>query len=77
MIPRQRLHPAIAVKYERALTADELAERAAIPRTREEDEDLLELVRWFKARYPTAKERFAYVNRKYREWTRVRPVAKP
>ena len=33
-----------------------------------------DLVRWFTGRYPTAKERFAYVRRKYAEWTRNPPA---
>ena len=46
----------------------------AVPPTDEEVEELADLVRWFVGRYPTAKERFAYVRRKYAEWTRNPPV---
>jgi hypothetical protein len=34
----------------------------------------MDLDRWFTGRYPTVKERFAYVRRKYAEWTRNPPA---
>lgn len=36
----------------------------------EEVAELIELVRWFRRRYPSLKERFAYVRRMHTEWTR-------
>lgn len=33
-------------------------------------ENLVSLIRWFQRRYPTAKERLRYANRRYAEWTR-------
>ncbi len=72
MIARQKLDPAIAEQYERELSVEEWRRDWDVPHSDQEDEDLLDLVRWFTARYPTAKERFAYVNRKYREWTHAR-----
>ena len=42
--------------------------------TEEEVAEFMDLIRWFTGRYPTAKERFAYVKRKYAEWTRNPPA---
>jgi hypothetical protein len=43
----------------------------------EEDEiaNIRELIVWFRRRYPTARDRLAYVRRKHAEWTR-RPSSK-
>lgn len=71
---RQELAPEIAEEAERAVTLEEYERWRAIPRTAEETEETLALVRWFRGRYPTARERFAYVRRKYAEWTRNPPV---
>jgi hypothetical protein len=53
-----------------------------MPPTKEEVAELMDLVRWFTRRYPTVKDRFAYVRRKYAEWTRnpparIAPAAEP
>jgi hypothetical protein len=71
---RQELAPAIAAQCETPMTLDAYARRLAVPPTSEEVEPTMELVRWFCQRYPTAKERFAYVRRKYTEWTRNPPA---
>ncbi|MBI2390397.1 MAG: hypothetical protein HYV09_12480 [Deltaproteobacteria bacterium] len=70
MTPRQKLDPKIRERYERALSDEEWQRIQALPRDPESDEEVLDLARWFRRRYPTAKERFAYVRRKYAEWTR-------
>jgi len=74
MMKRQQLAPAIAEQYETPLTLEECERRLAISPTDEEIEEFKELVQWFCRRYPTAKERFAYIRRKYAEWTRNPPV---
>jgi hypothetical protein len=56
------------------MTLEAYERRMAVPPTDEEVEALADLVRWFMGRYPTAKERFAYVRRKYAEWTRNPPA---
>ena len=71
---RQELAPAIAAEIERPLTLEEYARWRAVPRTAEETEETLALARWFLGRYPTARERFAYVRRKYAEWTKNPPA---
>jgi hypothetical protein len=56
------------------MTLEAYERRRAVPPTDEEVEETRELVRWFCRRYPTAKERFAYIRRKYAEWTRNPPA---
>lgn len=70
MIPRQRLDPTIRALYETPVSDEEWARIRDLPRDPESDAETVELARWFLTRYPTAKERFAYVRRKYVEWTR-------
>jgi len=55
------------------MSAEAFERRRAIPIPDEHVQETMDLVRWFCRRYPTAKERFAYVNRKYAEWTRRGP----
>lgn len=74
MLKRQELAPEIAEMYETPLTLEEFERRMAVPPTEEELAEFAELVRWFTRRYPTAKDRFAYVRRKYAEWTRNPPA---
>ncbi|MBI4700734.1 MAG: hypothetical protein HY744_06150 [Deltaproteobacteria bacterium] len=71
---RQQLAPAIAERCETPLSIEAYARRLAVPPNDEDVERTRELVRWFCRRYPTAKERFAYIRRKYAEWTRNPPV---
>ena len=71
---RQELAPEIADECEAPMTLEAYAQRMAVPPTPEEIEEFLDLVRWFEGRYPTAKERFAYVRRKYAEWTKHPPA---
>ena len=71
---RQELAPEIAEDWDKPMTPEAYAARRAIPISDEEVEETMELVRWFRRRYPTARERFAYVTRKYAEWTQRPPV---
>ena len=71
---RQELAPEIAEMYETPLTLEEFERRTAVRPTEEDIAEFMDLVRWFTGRYPTAKERFAYVRRKYAEWTRNPPA---
>ncbi len=71
---RQELAPEIAEMYETPLTLEEFERRSAVRPTEEEIAELMSLVRWFTRRYPTAKDRFAHVRRKYVEWTRNPPA---
>jgi hypothetical protein len=71
---RQELAPGIAEMYETPLTLEEFARRTAVPPSAEEVAEFAEMVQWFTRRYPTAKERFAYVRREYAEWTRRPPA---
>ena len=71
---RQELAPEIAEMYETPLTLEEFKRRVAVRPSEEEVAELMDLVRWFTSRYPTAKDRFAYIRRKYAEWTRHPPA---
>jgi hypothetical protein len=71
---RQQLAPEIVEMYETPLTLEEFERRTAVRPTEEEVAELMDLIRWFTGRYPTAKDRFAYANRKYAEWTRNPPA---
>jgi hypothetical protein len=73
-VKRQELSPAIAAEEEESVPLEEAERILAIPPTPEEIEETMDLVRWFRGRYPTAKERFAYIRRKYAEWTRNPPA---
>jgi len=53
---------------EQPLSLDEWNARLAVPITDEEHENTMELVRWFRRRYPTPDERLAYVRRAYKRW---------
>jgi hypothetical protein len=55
---------------DRTLSAEEWAERAAVPIGPEELQQSRELIRWFRRRYPTVGERLAYVRRAYARWTK-------
>lgn len=71
---RQVIAPEIAEQCETPMTLEAYERRMAIPPTDEEVEEFAQLVRWFVGWYPTAKERFAYIRRKYAEWTKNPPT---
>jgi hypothetical protein len=71
---RQEIAPEIVEQCEAPMTLEAYEHRMAVPPTDEEIQELLDLVRWFVGRYPSAKERFAYVRRKYAEWTKYPPA---
>jgi hypothetical protein len=53
---------------ERLLTAEEVETALRTPIDETEREEILELVSWFRRRYPTPADRLAYVRRAYRRW---------
>jgi hypothetical protein len=55
---------------ERQLTRKEVEAALRIPIGEAERDEILALVRWFCRRYPTPRERLAYVRRAYRRWQR-------
>ncbi|MBK6846332.1 MAG: hypothetical protein IPG96_01845 [Proteobacteria bacterium] len=61
----------VAALAEEKLPAEEFLRRAAEPPPADEQRELLQLIRWFRQRYPTPRARLAYARRKQREWTRV------
>lgn len=70
MSPRSYIAPEIADLVERELSLEEFVRRISAPPTPEEIEEVRRLRAWFTRRYPTVKERMAYVTRAYRAWTR-------
>lgn len=53
---------------ERRLSKDEVEAALRIPIDDAEREEILSLVAWFRRRYPTPRDRLAYVRRAYRRW---------
>lgn len=66
VVERARRH------YERELSPEEAQEALGVPLTPSEVEGNLELIRWFRSRYPTPLERSAYVRRAWRRWVGTR-----
>ena len=75
---RKPLSPAAQAIYERSLEPEEFDRllREALADT-EQMERNRELIRWFKRRYPTARDRLSYARRKYAEWTRECEIVSP
>lgn len=63
--------------YDEPLPVDEFVRLADQPLPAHAVEPMVEYIRWFKRRYPTVKERFAYVTAKTRALRRTqgRPTA--
>lgn len=55
---------------ERRLSAAEVEAALRVPLSKEEEEGIIELIQWFRRRYPTAGERLAYARRAYARWMR-------
>lgn len=75
---RKPLSPAAEAIYNRSLEPEEFDRLLgeALSNT-EQMERNRELIRWFKRRYPTARDRLAYARRKYAEWTRECVILSP
>lgn len=58
---------------ERVLTPEEFEAWVNAPMAEDERLELLDLVRWFTTRYPTAGERLAYARRAYARTKRWQP----
>lgn len=59
----------LAASVDRELAPEEARAYLTHPVTPDERDQVLELVRWFRARYPTPLERLAYVRRAYQRWS--------
>lgn len=64
------LHPALRELIEQPIDAREFERRITEPLTDDELEANLELIRWFRRRYPTVKERLDYARHMYAQMTR-------
>ena len=56
-------------EVDRQLTPEEVEAWLAAPVSAEERREIVDLVRWFRRRYPRPEDRLAYVRRAYRRWT--------
>lgn len=65
------MNSALAGLVHREVTAEEVRAAVEGELSRAERDGVLELVRWFTTRYPTAEERLAYVRQAYRRWERT------
>jgi hypothetical protein len=70
---RARLDEAI----NRRVTVEEVRHALERDIPPEEREEVLELVRWFTSRYPTAEQRLAYVRQAYARWAAVSRERRP
>lgn len=59
-------------EIERTLSSEEASAYLATPIDDAERAEILELMKWFRRRYPTPLERLQYVTRAYKRWTRMR-----
>jgi hypothetical protein len=64
------VHPALRATIDRRIDAEEFERRVSAPLTPEELEANTELIRWFRRRYPTVKERLEYARHMYVQMTR-------
>jgi hypothetical protein len=61
---------ALEAEQQRTLSAEEANTYLTAPVSAAERAEAVELVRWFRRRYPTGADRLAYVRRAYRRWRR-------
>ena len=59
----------LRAQVDRELTPEEVEAWLATPVSPEERREIVDLVRWFRRRYPRPEDRLAYVRRAYRRWT--------
>jgi len=60
---------------DRVLSAEEVKAYLDAPVSDRERQDVRDLVRWFRGRYPTGAERLAYIRIAYARWKRQLPGA--
>ena len=68
------LPPRLAAIVDEPRPTDEFLARVRAPLTEDEVATTQELVAWFTRRYPTVRERLAYVRRAFARWSR--PLAR-
>jgi hypothetical protein len=72
MTDERRAVAHVSQLIERRVSADELRATLDRPIGRDERDEILALVKWFRRRYPTPLARLAYVRQAYRRWTSFR-----
>ncbi|MBI4914659.1 MAG: hypothetical protein HY825_02335 [Acidobacteria bacterium] len=73
----QRSATGTAEPVDTPLAPDEFERRIRAPLREDEVEETTALVRWFTGRYPTVRERFAYIRRAWRRWNRPTRIEAP
>ena len=66
--PSPELVERLKALAERRLSKEEVETALRTPVSDSEREEILSLVAWFRRRYPTPRDRLAYVRRAYRRW---------
>ena len=66
--PSSELVKQLRALSERRLSREEVEAALRTPISDSEREGILELIAWFRRRYPTPLDRLAYVRRAYRRW---------
>jgi hypothetical protein len=69
-VDRADRRAALEAEQQRSLSSEEATTYLTAPVSAVERAQTLELVRWFRRRYPTGAERLAYVRQAYRRWRR-------
>lgn len=67
--PSEVTRNAMRAEANRRLSAEEIRQYLDTPISDFEREQVLELITWFRRRYPTGADRLAYVRRAYALWT--------
>jgi len=70
-VDRADRRAALEAEQRRSLSSAEAATYLTAPVSDVERAQTLELVRWFRRRYPTGADRLAYVRQAYRRWRRA------
>lgn len=69
MTPKRPVNNSIEDESNRTVTVAEAQAYLDAPVSDFEREQILELARWFRLRYPTGAERLSYVRRAYARWS--------
>ncbi len=69
-VDRAGRRAALEAEQLRTLSPEEATRYLEAPVSEAERAQALELVQWFRRRYPTGAERLAYVRQAYRRWRR-------
>jgi hypothetical protein len=75
--PSAELLQKLRALSERRLSREEVVAALQVPISESERDGILELVAWFRRRYPTPVDRLRYVRRAYRRWQSAQETREP